>query len=91
VNAYPLVIELVPRERRGVLAALLVFCMALGWRNRPFERSVARPPGKLPVAVPIPGGYAAAALVAVRLVPRGAGEAETGPGSRAQAAGAIAV
>src|SRR5689334_2775926 len=30
VNAYPLFVEPVPRERRGILAALFLLCMALG-------------------------------------------------------------
>ena len=30
VNAYPLFVEPIPRERRGVLAALFLLCMALG-------------------------------------------------------------
>ena len=83
VNAYPLFIEPVPRERRGILAALFVLCLALGGgigdplngalfdlqeSYRPLFRYLA--------------GYSAAAFVAVLLVPRGAGEAETGPGNR---------
>src|SRR5262249_41230630 len=30
VNAYPLFVEPVPRERRGVLASMFLLCMALG-------------------------------------------------------------
>jgi MFS family permease len=90
VNAYPLFIEPAPRERRGVLAALFVLCMALGGgigdplNGALFDLQASYRPLFLYLA-----GYSVAALVAVLLVPRGAGEAETGPGNRVRGDGAV--
>jgi maltose/moltooligosaccharide transporter len=80
VNAYPLFVEPVPRQHRGVLASLFLLCLALGGA----------------VGDPLNGGlfdlldgyralfllmacYTALALVTVLFVPRGTGEADTGP------------
>jgi MFS family permease len=80
VNAYPLFVEPVPRHRRGILASLFVLCMALGGaigdplNGRLFDMFEGYGALFLLMAC-----YAALALVAVLFVPRGAGEADTGP------------
>ena len=79
VNAYPLFVEPVPRERRGVLAALYLLCMALGGaigdplNGRLFDLFNGYRALFLLMAV-----YTALAFVAVLFVPRGVGEADTG-------------
>jgi predicted MFS family arabinose efflux permease len=81
VNAYPLFIEPVRRERRGVLAALFVLCMALGGGiGDPLNGALFDLQGSYRPLFLYLAGYTAAAAVAVLLVPRGAGEAETGHG-----------
>jgi MFS family permease len=81
VNAYPLFVEPVPRERRGVLAALFLLCMALGGaigdplNGVVFDFAESYRPLFLLLAA-----YTLLAFVAVLFVPRGAGEAGTGPG-----------
>jgi len=80
VNAYPLFIEPVPRERRGILAALFVLCLALGGGiGDPLNGALFDFHGSYRPLFRYLAGYCAAAFVAVLLVPRGAGEAETGP------------
>jgi maltose/moltooligosaccharide transporter len=80
VNAYPLFVEPIPRERRGVLAALFLLCMALGGgigdplNGVLFDLFASYRPLFLMMAV-----YTALAFVSVLFVPRGAGEADTGP------------
>jgi len=80
VNAYPLFVEPIPRARRGVLAAMFVLCMALGGaigdplNGSLFDLFDGYRPLFLMMSV-----YAALAFLAVLLVPRGAGEADTGP------------
>jgi len=80
VNAYPLFVEPIPRQRRGVLASLFLLCMALGgaigdpMNGRLFDLLDGY--GSLFVVMAC---YTALAFVAVLLVPRGAGEADTGP------------
>ena len=80
VNAYPLFIEPVPHQRRGVIAALFVLCMALGGAiGDPMNGSLfdlAR--GYRPLFLMM-ASYTMLAFVAVLFVPRGAGEAGTGP------------
>ena len=79
VNAYPLFVEPVPRQHRGVLAALYLLCMALGGavgdpvNGRLFDLLNGYRPLFLLMA-----SYTALAFVAVLFVPRGVGEAETG-------------
>ena len=79
VNAYPLFVEPVPRERRGVLAALYLLCMALGGaigdplNGRLFDLFNGYRALFLLMAV-----YTTLAFVAVLFVPRGVGEADTG-------------
>lgn len=80
VNAYPLFVEPIPRQHRGVLAALYLLCMALGGalgdplNGGLFDLAAGYRPMFLMMV-----GYTALAFVAVLLVPRGAGEADTGP------------
>jgi maltose/moltooligosaccharide transporter len=88
VNAYPLFIEQTPRQQRGVLAALYLLSMALGGAiGDPLNGSLFDlAHGYRPLFLMMTS-YTALAIVAMALVPRGAGEAETGP----DAAGALAV
>ena len=79
VNAYPLFVEPVPRERRGVLASLFLLCMAFGGaigdplNGLLFERLGGYRPLFLLLAA-----YTALAGLAVWRIPRGTGEAGTG-------------
>lgn len=79
-NAYPLFVEPIPRQHRGVLAALYLLAMALGGavgdplNGRLFDLFDGYRPMFLVMA-----GYTALAFLAVLLIPRGAGEADTGP------------
>jgi MFS family permease len=80
VNAYPLFVEPIPRPRRGVLAALFLLCMALGGAvGDPLNGAIFDLVGGYRPLFLLMTGYAALALVAVLFVPRGAGEAGTGP------------
>ena len=80
VNAFPLFVEQVRRERRGVLASLFLLCMALGGaigdplNGRLFDLFDSYRAMFLLMAC-----YTALAFVAVLFVPRGVGEADTGP------------
>jgi MFS family permease len=82
VNAYPLFVEPIPPERRGVLAALFLLCQALGGaigdplNGTLFDLLDGYRPLFLLMAV-----YAAIALLAVLFVPPGTGEADTGRAS----------
>ena len=81
VNAYPLFIEPVPRERRGVLASLFLLCMALGGAiGDPLNGRLFDLLDGYRALFLLMAGYAALAFVAVLFVPRGAGEADTGRG-----------
>jgi MFS family permease len=81
VNAFPLFVEPIPRQRRGVLAALFVLSQALGGlvgdplNGFLFDLFGSYRPLFLMMVV-----YTVSAFVAVLFVPRGAGEADTGPG-----------
>jgi maltose/moltooligosaccharide transporter len=80
VNAYPLFIEPIPRARRGVLASLYLLAMALGGMvGDPFNGVVFDLLDGYRALFLLMAGYAALAALAVLLVPRGAGEADTGP------------
>ena len=80
VNAYPLFVEPIPRQRRGVLAALFLLCMALGGViGDPLNGVVFDLAGGYRPLFLLMAGYTALAFVAVLFVPRGAGEADTGP------------
>jgi len=82
VNAYPLFVEPIPRPRRGVLAALFLLCMALGGViGDPLNGVIFDLSGGYRPLFLMMAGYTALAFVAVLFVPRGAGEADTGPES----------
>ena len=83
VNAYPLFVEPIPRRSRGVLAGLFLLCMALGGAiGDPLNGMVFDLAGGYRPLFLMMAGYTALAFVAVLFVPRGAGEANTGPDSR---------
>jgi MFS family permease len=79
-NAYPLFVEPIPRPQRGILAALFLLCMALGGAvGDPLNGAMFDLfDGYRPLFLMM-GAYTALAFVAVLFVPRGAGEADTGP------------
>ncbi len=80
VNAYPLFVEPIPRERRGVLAAIYLLCMALGGIvGDPLNGGLFDLFGGYRFLFLLMTGYTALAFAAVLCVPRGAGEADTGP------------
>lgn len=80
VNAYPLFVEPIPRERRGVLAALFLLAMALGGAiGDPLNGALFDLFNGYRQMFLLMTTYTALALVAVLFVPRGAGEAGTGP------------
>ena len=80
VNAYPLFVEPVPRQRRGVLAALFLLCMALGGViGDPLNGTLFDLVGSYRPLFLLMAGYTALAFVAVLFVPKGAGEIGTGP------------
>jgi maltose/moltooligosaccharide transporter len=82
VNSYPLFIEPFRAERRGALTALFLLCLALGGGiGDPLNGAMFDLQGSYRSLFLYLAGYSAAAFVAVLLVPRGAGEAETGPGA----------
>ena len=79
VNAYPLFVEPVPRQRRGVLAALYLLCMALGGAiGDPLNGRLFDLLSGYRTLFLIMACYTALAFVAVLFIPRGAGEADTG-------------
>jgi maltose/moltooligosaccharide transporter len=78
-NAFPLFVEPIPRQHRGVLAALFLLSMALGGAiGDPLNGSVFDLVGGYRPLFLMMSAYTALAFVAVLLVPRGAGEARTG-------------
>jgi MFS family permease len=80
VNAYPSFVEPVPQHRRGVVAALFVLCMALGGAiGDPMNGSLFDLAGGYRPLFLMMATYTVLAFVAVLFVPRGAGEAGTGP------------
>jgi maltose/moltooligosaccharide transporter len=80
VNAYPLFVEPIPRERRGVVAALYLLAMALGGAiGDPLNGGVFDIAGSYRALFVMMAGYTALAFATVLLVPKGAGEANTGP------------
>jgi predicted MFS family arabinose efflux permease len=82
VNAYPLFVEPVPPGRRGVLSALFLLCMALGGAiGDPLNGAFFDVVGGYRPLFLMMAVYTALAFVAVFLVPRGTGEAGTGPQS----------
>ena len=84
VNAYPLFVEPVPPARRGVLASLFLLCMALGGAiGDPLNGRLFDLLDGYRALFLLMAGYAALAFAAVMFVPRGAGEAGTGPDAEA--------
>lgn len=78
-NAFPLFVEPVPRERRGVLSALFLLCMALGGAlGDPLNGSLFDLFGSYRALFLIMAVYTALAFMTVLALPRGVGEAETG-------------
>lgn len=78
-NAFPLFVEPVPRERRGVLSALFLLCMALGGAlGDPLNGSLFDLFGSYRALFLIMAVYTALAFMTVLAIPRGVGEAETG-------------
>lgn len=81
VNAYPLLIELVPRQIRGVLASLFLLCMALGGAiGDPLNGRLFDLLNSYRALFLLMACYIALAFVAVFFIPRGVGEADTGQG-----------
>jgi maltose/moltooligosaccharide transporter len=81
VNAYPLFIEPVPRQRRGILAALFLLCIALGGAiGDPLNGSLFDLYGSYRPLFLIMAVYTTLAFAAVLMVTRGTGEADTVPG-----------
>jgi MFS family permease len=84
VNAYPLFVELVPRPLRGVLASLYLLCMGLGGAiGDPFNGVLFDLFGGYGPLFLVMASYTALAFLAVLLIPRGIGEADTGPDASA--------
>lgn len=80
VNAYPLFVEPVSRERRGVLASLFLLCNALGGAiGDPMNGRIFDILNGYRAMFVVMACYTGLAFVAVLFVPRGAGEADTGP------------
>ena len=79
VNAYPLFIEQIPRQRRGVLAALFLLSMAIaGGIGDPLNGALFDLFGSYRPLFLLMAGYTALAFVAVLFLPAGVGEADTG-------------
>jgi maltose/moltooligosaccharide transporter len=79
-NAFALFVEPIPRQHRGVLAALFLISMALGGAiGDPLNGGLFDLFGGYRPLFLLMSAYTALAFVAVLLVPRGAGEAGTGP------------
>ena len=80
VNAYPLFVEPIPREQRGVLSALFLLCIALGGAiGDPMNGALFDLFGTYRPLFLMMATYTALAFVAVLAIPRGAGEAESSP------------
>ena len=76
VNAYPLFVEPIPRERRGVLSALFLLCMALGGAvGDPLNGALFDFFGAYRALFLLMTAYTTLAVVAVLFIPRGTGEA----------------
>jgi maltose/moltooligosaccharide transporter len=77
VNAYPLFVEPIPRERRGILAALFLFSMALGGGiGDPLNGWLFDWFGSYRQLFLMMTIYSALAFAAVLFVPRGTGETQ---------------
>jgi MFS family permease len=76
VNAYPMFVEPIPRERRGVLASLFLLCMALGGGiGDPMNGAMFDLFGSYRPMFLMMAAYTALAFIAVLCIPRGVGEA----------------
>jgi MFS family permease len=76
VNAYPLFVEPIPRERRGVVSALFLLCVALGGGiGDPMNGALFDLFGTYRPLFLMMATYTALAFAAVLAIPRGAGEA----------------
>lgn len=80
-NAYPLFVEPIPRHQRGILSALFLLCMAGGAIGDPLNGALFDLFDSYRPLFALMAVYTALAIVAVLCVPRGAGEAGTGPES----------
>jgi MFS family permease len=79
VNAYPLFVEPIPRERRGVLAALFLLAVALGGAiGDPLNGGLFDWFGGYRPLFLLMSMYTSLGFVAVLRIPRGSGEAGTG-------------
>ena len=80
VNAYPMFVEPIPRERRGVLASLFLLCMALGGGiGDPMNGALFDLFGSYRPMFLMMAAYTVLAFVAVLRIPRGVGEARVDP------------
>lgn len=80
VNAYPLFIEPVPKHHRGLLASLFLLCLALGGAiGDPLNGRLFDLFGGYRPLFLLMGAYTALAFVTVLFIPRGVGEAGSGP------------
>ena len=80
VNAFPLFMEPIPHQHRGTLAAVYLLCMALGGAvGDPLNGGLFDLVSNYRPLFLLMTVYTALAFLAVLLVPRGAGEADTGP------------
>ena len=79
MNTYPLLVEPVPKARRGILAALFLLCMALGGAiGDPLNGAIFDWAGSYQPLFLLMAGYTALAFTAVLFIPRGTGEADAG-------------
>ena len=79
VNAYPLFIEQIPPHRRGVLAALFLLCMAFGGAiGDPLNGAIFDLLHGYRALFLVLAAYTSLAFAAVLMIPKGAGEAQTG-------------
>jgi maltose/moltooligosaccharide transporter len=80
VNAYPLFVEPLPAEKRGVFAGMFLLCMALGGAlGDPLNGSVFDLAGGYHPMFLMMAAYTVLAAVTIFLVPRGSGEAQPDP------------
>jgi MFS family permease len=81
VNAFPMFVETVHRDRRGVIAALYLLSIALGGAiGDPLNGALFALADGYRLLFLMMAGYAAIGLAAVLCVPAGSGEADSGVG-----------
>jgi MFS family permease len=84
VNAFPLFMEPIPHQHRGMLSAVYLLCMALGGAvGDPLNGTLFDLAGGYRPLFLLMAAYTGLAFLAVLLVPRGAGEADSGPTANA--------